>query len=104
LFSNQDYVYDGERRPYKKMNYLDSFPFPYYIVLRDIEALPRTLGDVLRQVTFHYPFSVFYTVKILRYLTSFVFVFAVVRADAKLAGLNTCWKRKGRGLQKLSLA
>ncbi|CAH2065804.1 unnamed protein product [Thlaspi arvense] len=31
------------------MAYMDSFPFPYYIVLRDIEALPRTLGDVLRQ-------------------------------------------------------
>ncbi|AAD10657.1 Hypothetical protein [Arabidopsis thaliana] len=49
VFDLADYVYDGERRPYKKMNYLDSFPFPYYIVLRDIEALPRTLGDVLRQ-------------------------------------------------------
>ncbi|CAM6097712.1 unnamed protein product [Calypogeia fissa] len=29
--------------------YLDSFPFPYYIVLRDIEALPRTLADLMRQ-------------------------------------------------------
>ncbi|KAK1281211.1 hypothetical protein QJS04_geneDACA004965 [Acorus gramineus] len=29
--------------------YLDSFPFPYYIVLRNIEALPRTLADLLRQ-------------------------------------------------------
>ncbi|KAJ4836844.1 hypothetical protein Tsubulata_018473 [Turnera subulata] len=29
--------------------YLDSFPFPYYIVLRHIEALPRTLADLLRQ-------------------------------------------------------
>ena len=29
--------------------YLDSFPFPYYIVLRDIAALPRTLADLLRQ-------------------------------------------------------
>ncbi|XP_024011307.1 midasin [Eutrema salsugineum] len=35
--------------PLKQMTYMDSFPFPYYIVLRDIEALPRTLGDVLRQ-------------------------------------------------------
>ncbi|KAL0877422.1 hypothetical protein Bca101_027127 [Brassica carinata] len=33
----------------QQMTYMDSFPFPYYIVLRDIEALPRTLGDVLRQ-------------------------------------------------------
>jgi hypothetical protein len=29
--------------------YLDTFPFPYYIVLRDIAALPRTLADLLRQ-------------------------------------------------------
>jgi midasin len=29
--------------------YLDSFPFPFYIVLRDIAALPATLADLLRQ-------------------------------------------------------
>ena len=29
--------------------YLDEFPFPYYLVLRDIEHLPRLLADVLRQ-------------------------------------------------------
>lgn len=29
--------------------YLDSFPFPYYVVLRDIAALPATLADLLRQ-------------------------------------------------------
>jgi midasin len=29
--------------------YLDAFPFPYYIVLRDIAALPRTLADLMRQ-------------------------------------------------------
>ncbi|KAH9296173.1 hypothetical protein KI387_039761, partial [Taxus chinensis] len=29
--------------------YLDSFPFPYYIILKNIEALPRTLADLLRQ-------------------------------------------------------
>ncbi|KAL4440107.1 hypothetical protein ABPG75_003108 [Micractinium tetrahymenae] len=29
--------------------YMDSFPFPYYIVLRDTAALPRTLADLLRQ-------------------------------------------------------
>ncbi|XP_057535568.1 midasin isoform X3 [Amaranthus tricolor] len=33
----------------KAVPYLDSFPFPYYIVLRNIEALPRTLADLLRQ-------------------------------------------------------
>ncbi|MQL83108.1 hypothetical protein Taro_015594 [Colocasia esculenta] len=29
--------------------YMDSFPFPYYVVLRNIEALPRTVADLLRQ-------------------------------------------------------
>ncbi|KAL2892752.1 Midasin [Bienertia sinuspersici] len=33
----------------KAVPYLDSFPFPYYMVLRNIEALPRTLADLLRQ-------------------------------------------------------
>ncbi|KAL5579519.1 hypothetical protein UlMin_011961 [Ulmus minor] len=33
----------------KFTRYLDSFPFPYYIVLRNIESLPRTLADLLRQ-------------------------------------------------------
>lgn len=30
--------------------YLDSFPFPYYIVLKKIDMLPGTLADLLRQV------------------------------------------------------
>lgn len=30
--------------------YLNSFPFPYYIVLKNLDALPRTLADLLRQV------------------------------------------------------
>ncbi|XP_031485697.1 midasin isoform X2 [Nymphaea colorata] len=29
--------------------YLDTFPFPYYIILSNIEALPRTLSGLLRQ-------------------------------------------------------
>ncbi|XP_048323691.2 midasin isoform X2 [Ziziphus jujuba] len=33
----------------KFSKYLDSFPFPYYIVLKNIDALPRTLADLLRQ-------------------------------------------------------
>ena len=32
-------------------SYLDTFPFPYYILLRDIESLPRTLANLLRQVS-----------------------------------------------------
>lgn len=30
-------------------SYLDSFPFPYYMVLRDINSLPNVLSDALRQ-------------------------------------------------------
>ncbi|KAI3425684.1 VWFA domain-containing protein, partial [Psidium guajava] len=33
----------------KFSKYLDSFPFPFYILLRNVEALPRTLADLLRQ-------------------------------------------------------
>ena len=38
----------GEELKLKK--YMDSFPFPYYVMLQNIEALPRTLADLLRQV------------------------------------------------------
>ena len=31
------------------VRYLDSFPFPYYIILRDMDELPRTLADVMKQ-------------------------------------------------------
>ncbi|KAG6451200.1 midasin [Manduca sexta] len=30
-------------------SYLDSFPFPFYLILRDMSALPTVLGDALRQ-------------------------------------------------------
>ncbi|CAK7356902.1 unnamed protein product [Dovyalis caffra] len=43
------FVGEGEKRALKFTKYLDSFPFPYYIVLKNIEALPRTLADLLRQ-------------------------------------------------------
>ncbi|KAI5634933.1 AAA domain (dynein-related subfamily) domain-containing protein [Phthorimaea operculella] len=29
--------------------YLDTFPFPFYLILRDMSALPMVLGDALRQ-------------------------------------------------------
>ena len=29
--------------------YLDTFPFPFYILLRDLAALPATLASLLRQ-------------------------------------------------------
>jgi midasin len=29
--------------------YLDSYPFPYYVVLRDVQALPEVMADALKQ-------------------------------------------------------
>ena len=29
--------------------YMDAFPFPYYVLLRDVSGLPRTLAGLLRQ-------------------------------------------------------
>lgn len=31
------------------IQYLDAFPFPFYLILRDMSALPTVLGDALRQ-------------------------------------------------------
>eukprot|EP01135_Chromosphaera_perkinsii_P003042 Nk52_evm24s233 gene=Nk52_evmTU24s233 len=49
-FSIADYqsvkYVDGKLQVQK---YMDSFPFPYYILLRDINALPSILSDALRQ-------------------------------------------------------
>ncbi|GMH22037.1 hypothetical protein Nepgr_023880 [Nepenthes gracilis] len=39
--------FEGGNMKFSK--YLDSFPFPYYVVLRNIEVLPQTLADLLRQ-------------------------------------------------------
>ena len=30
-------------------SYMDSFPFPFYTVVQDVNALPRTLSDLMRQ-------------------------------------------------------
>ena len=33
----------------KVVSIMDEFPFPFYIVLRDVRALPHTISDALRQ-------------------------------------------------------
>lgn len=33
----------------KIISYMDAFPFPFYIILRDINSLPNVLSDALRQ-------------------------------------------------------
>ncbi|KAM4522940.1 midasin [Odontesthes bonariensis] len=30
-------------------SYMDEFPFPFYVIMRDVNALPETLSDALRQ-------------------------------------------------------
>lgn len=30
-------------------SYIDNFPFPFYLILRDINKLPGVLSDALRQ-------------------------------------------------------
>lgn len=30
-------------------SYMEEFPFPFYVILRDVNALPETLSDALRQ-------------------------------------------------------
>lgn len=52
FFGPQEASFQGGNIKFSK--YLDSFPFPYYIVLKNIDALPRTLADLLRQVTFFF--------------------------------------------------
>eukprot|EP00850_Spirogloea_muscicola_P001971 SM000007S20931 [mRNA] locus=s7:964636:998915:+ [translate_table: standard] len=47
ILDMQSVSFAGGRPTFTK--YLDTFPFPYYILLNDIEALPRTLADLLRQ-------------------------------------------------------
>ena len=36
-------------KPPQIASYMDSFPFPFYVILRDINSLPSVLGDALRQ-------------------------------------------------------
>lgn len=47
LLDMQSVSFAGGRPVFTK--YLDAFPFPYYIVLRDVATLPATLADLLRQ-------------------------------------------------------
>ena len=33
----------------KVRRFMEDYPFPYYLILDDIQALPEVLGDALRQ-------------------------------------------------------
>ncbi|KAG1668462.1 hypothetical protein FOA52_005235 [Chlamydomonas sp. UWO 241] len=47
LLDMQTVSFHGGKPVFTK--YLDAFPFPYYVLLRDVGALPRTLAGLLRQ-------------------------------------------------------
>lgn len=42
-------VFDGSGKLLGIKPYLDDFPFPFYVILRDIKTLPVVLSDALRQ-------------------------------------------------------
>ncbi|XP_067207005.1 midasin [Linepithema humile] len=42
-------VFNEEGKFLELRSYMDSFPFPFYIILRDINTLPGVLSDALRQ-------------------------------------------------------
>jgi midasin len=49
--SNVSYDIDpNTNMPILKMNrYMDTFPFDYYVLVRNVETLPEVLSDILRQ-------------------------------------------------------
>jgi midasin len=53
IFKMTLFEYQEDPKTNKKVmklsNYMESFPFPFYIVIRDVTALPSTLSDALRQ-------------------------------------------------------
>ncbi|XP_067841398.1 midasin [Heptranchias perlo] len=42
-------IFKGEGEMPEIKSYMEEFPFPFYIILRDVNALPETLSDALRQ-------------------------------------------------------
>ena len=36
-------------QPIQFKSYLDMFPFPFYLVLKEIKSMPAVLGDALQQ-------------------------------------------------------
>lgn len=42
-------IFKGSGEMPEIRSYMEEFPFPFYIILRDVNALPETLSDALRQ-------------------------------------------------------
>ncbi|UJR34182.1 hypothetical protein I4U23_021588 [Adineta vaga] len=47
IFQINEAIFNGDKVEFR--SYLDSFPFPYYLVIQNLEMLPRALIDVMRQ-------------------------------------------------------
>ena len=47
LLEMQSIQFEGGKPVFHQ--YLDSFPFPYYVLLREVDQLPQTLCDLLKQ-------------------------------------------------------
>lgn len=39
----------ADRKTITMKSYLDTFPFPYYVIVRDLSQLPLVLSDAMRQ-------------------------------------------------------
>eukprot|EP00062_Callorhinchus_milii_P017796 gi/632970574/ref/XP_007901724.1/ PREDICTED: midasin [Callorhinchus milii] len=42
-------IFKGQGELPEIKSYMEEFPFPFYVILRDVNALPETLSDALRQ-------------------------------------------------------
>lgn len=67
----QEWFYKDDKLTESK--YMDNFPFPFYIILKDIESLPRTLADLLRQVSFSI-LNILYILIVVGLLTTILFL------------------------------
>jgi midasin len=49
LLNMQKVEFEGERGEPKFRRYMDSFPFPYYVLVQQLESLPQLVSDLLKQ-------------------------------------------------------
>lgn len=99
LFGLQEASFQGGNIKFSK--YLDSFPFPYYIVLKNIEALPRTLADLLRQVGLL--FSFFFYLLFVYCMRESCFLKSELSSFAGCSGLRLCSTRESNFIFLVSL-
>jgi midasin len=47
IMNMKEVTFDNGKPQFK--HFIDDYPFPYYIVLNDMQSLPEVLGDALKQ-------------------------------------------------------